>query len=113
MTLTYVMMCIYCGEHEGTTRDHVPPQCFFEQPCPNIERITVPCCLSCKLAGESNDANARNLITSTIEAEPHRVVRSQLSSARNRAFRDHGQLPPVLQHMVRADVHTPAGIYLG
>jgi hypothetical protein len=105
--------CIYCGHAPGVTRDHVPPKCFFEEPCPNIRRITVPCCETCRLRGESNDAHARNLIISTIEAEPHPVVQGQLSSARNRAFKDFGQMPTVLKHMVRADVHSRGGIYLG
>jgi hypothetical protein len=105
--------CIYCGQNPGTTRDHLPPQCFFEEPCPNINRITVPCCEPCRLADEPNDAKARNLIISTIQAEPHRVVESQLASARNRGLELHGQLPIMLQHMVQADIHTPAGIYLG
>src|SRR5436309_2883728 len=62
-------LCIYCGNSPGVTRDHIPPQCFFEEPCPNINRITVPCCESCKLADEPNDAKARNLIISTMQAE--------------------------------------------
>jgi ATP-dependent Lon protease len=53
---------------------------------------------------EPNDADARNLIISTIEAESHPVIKSQLSRARNRAFKDHGQLPRVLKHMVREGV---------
>jgi hypothetical protein len=106
-------LCIYCGKNPGATRDHIPPRCFFEEPCPNISRITVPCCEACKLADEPNDAKARNLIISTIQAEPHRVVETQLAGARNRALEFHGQLPVMLAHMVQADVHTPAGVYLG
>ena len=106
-------LCIYCGQNSGATRDHVPPQCFFEEPCPNINRITVPCCESCKLADEPNDAKARNLIVSTIQAEPHRVVESQLADARNRGLEHHGQLPVILEHMVQAHIHSPGGIYLG
>jgi len=105
-------LCIYCGKNPGVTRDHIPPQCFFEEPCPNINRITVPCCESCKLADESNDAKTRNLIISTIQAEPHRVVESQLAGARNRSL-ELGQFRVMLDHMVQADVRSPGGIYLG
>lgn len=106
-------LCIYCGQNPGITRDHIPPRCFFEEPCPSINRITVPCCEPCKLADEPNDAKARNLIISTIQAEPHRVVESQLASARNRGLEYYGQLPTMLDYMVQADIHTPGGIYLG
>ncbi len=106
-------LCIYCGQNPGTTRDHIPPRGFFEKPCPNIKRITVPCCEACRLADEANDEKARNLIISTAPAEPHRVVQSQLADARNRAIDDHGQLPVLLEHMVPADISTSAGVYLG
>lgn len=106
-------VCIYCGQNPGTTRDHIPPRCFFETPCPNINLITVPCCETCRLAGEANDAKARNLIISTAPAEPHRVVQSQLADARNRAIDDCGQLPVLLDHMVQAAISTSSGLNLG
>src|SRR5438093_4202996 len=106
-------VCIYCGQNPGVTRDHIPPRCFFEEPCPNINRITVPCCLGCKVSGEPNDAAARNVLISTMEAEPHRVIQSQLANARNRAFKDHGQLSLVLKHMVWSDLYSAGSIYLG
>jgi hypothetical protein len=106
-------LCIYCGEMEGTTHDHIPPKCFFPKPCPNIQRITVPCCEACRLQHETNDAFVRNLLISTIEAEPHQAVQSQLGTRRNRSFRDRQQLKAVLNHMALADVHSKAGIYLG
>src|SRR5262245_11848143 len=106
-------LCIYCGQHPGTTRDHIPPRCFFEVPCPNINRITVPCCPACKIADEPSDAKARNLFISTLQAEPHPAVERQLAGARNRALKVHGQLPNLLAHLVEADVHSPDGIYLG
>jgi len=105
-------LCVYCGEFQGTTRDHIPPKCFFEKPCPSIKRITVPCCERCRVGSASGDAVARNLIISTAEAEPHRVIESQLAPARNRAFKRHGQLPAVVKHMVPADAYSPGGIYL-
>lgn len=92
-------LCIYCGKNRGVTKDHVPPRCFFEKRCPDLQRITVPCCDSCRLLGESNDANARNLIISTELAEPHSVVQGELAAARNRSF-ECGQLDPLMKHVV-------------
>src|SRR6185437_12606539 len=44
--------CIYCGEREGTTRDHIPPKGLL--PTPRPELITVPCCETCR-RGQSLD----------------------------------------------------------
>jgi hypothetical protein len=104
--------CIYCGQDEGTTRDHIPPKCLFPKPCPNIALITVPCCEPCRRRDEINDALVRDLLISTREAEPHQAVQSQLASARNRSFKRPSQLRAVLRHMTQADVHSPGGIYL-
>ena len=95
------------------TRDHIPPQCFFEKPSTVINQITVPCCESCRRTDEFNDGLARNLIISTTQAESHRVVESQLASSRNRAIEKYGQLPHLLKHVAQVDIHSPEGDYLG
>jgi hypothetical protein len=92
-------LCIYCGKNNGVTKDHVPPRCFFEKRCPDLQRITVPCCDPCRLLGKLNDAKARNLIISTELAEPHRAVHGELAAARNRSF-DCGQFVPLMKHVV-------------
>ena len=104
--------CIYCGQNEGTTQDHIPPKCLFPRPSPNIALITVPCCEPCRRRDEINDALVRNLLISTCEAEPHQAVQSQLASTRNRSFKRPSQLKAVLRQMTQADVHSPGGIYL-
>ena len=48
------MRCIYCG-NEATTREHCPPQSFFELPRP-ADLPTVPACKSCN-NGFSSDEN--------------------------------------------------------
>lgn len=105
--------CIYCGKNEGTTKDHIPPKCFFLNPCPNLQRITVPCCEICRRRDEINDATVRNILISTIEAEAHDAVQSQLAGARNRSFKFSHQLHLVLSHLTQADIYSSGGIYLG
>lgn len=105
--------CIYCGEKDATSLDHIPPKCLFLRPCPNVARITVPCCEPCRRRDETNDALVRNILISTREAEPHHAVQGQLAGARNRSFYHPSQLRAVLQHMTQADVHSAGGIYLG
>jgi len=104
--------CIYCGQNEGTTQDHIPPKCFFPRPCPNISRITVPCCESCRRHDEKNDELVRNLLVSTCEAEPHQAVHDQLASTRNRSFERPSKFKAVLRHVIQADINSPGGIHL-
>ena len=39
-------LCVYCGEHSGHTRDHVPPKGIFFTPLES-SLITVPACEQC------------------------------------------------------------------
>ena len=41
------VMCIYCGNKPGSTRDHVPPKSLFPKPRP-VNMLTVPCCDDCQ-----------------------------------------------------------------
>jgi hypothetical protein len=107
-------MCVYCDREPGTTRDHVPPRCFFPTPMPPINRITVPCCETCRVSGGKNDGLVRSILISTIEAEPHEVVQSQLAEKRNRSWQtDPTQLRGMVRTMVRVSVKTPHGLPLG
>ena len=38
--------CIYCGNTEDLTKDHIPPKTLFPKPRPS-NLITVPCCKNC------------------------------------------------------------------
>lgn len=79
-------ICVFCGKQSGGTNDHLPPKCFFPTPCPPIQLITVPCCEGCRVREASNDALIRSLLISTIQAEPHPAVQTQLADSRNRSF---------------------------
>ena len=107
-------MCIYCGRQPGKTRDHVPPKCFFPMPMPAINRITVPCCETCRVNRGKNDGRVRNILISTVEAERHEVVQNQLAEKRNRSWQvDTSQLREMVDTMVRLSVMTPHGLHVG
>ena len=72
--------CIYCGLRPGLTDDHVPPQAFFEKPCPNVQRITVPSCELCQNKYQKIDAFARNYIASLLETESTSYVRKHIAN---------------------------------
>jgi hypothetical protein len=93
--------CIYCGK-EATTKDHVPPKCFFPTPRPD-NLLTVPCCESCNKIYGKDDERARNLLTSLEATEHHEGIIKQLAGKRNRSFQ-RLQGRSNLDHMVRSMV---------
>jgi hypothetical protein len=46
--------CVLCGAATATTREHVPPESFFEAPYPD-NLITVPSCEDCNLGTQRDD----------------------------------------------------------
>ncbi len=71
--------CIYCGRKQGVTDDHVPPKCFFADPCPNgVQRITVPCCENCRTADEKSESFVRNTLAALPETEAMPYVREHI-----------------------------------
>lgn len=72
--------CIYCGQRPGLTNDHVPSKGFFEKRCPvDAQRMTVPCCESCRREDEKIDAFARNIIAGLLETEPTSYVSTHIT----------------------------------
>jgi hypothetical protein len=106
---------IYCGLRDGTTADHVPPRCFFHTPIPHgVQLITVPCCETCRKAGEKDEAFVRNLFISTAEAELQNGQETFLSRKRNRSFvKDRRQLQRIIKTLRPVELKSPAGLYFG
>jgi len=105
--------CIYCGVRDGATSDHTPPRCFFDLLAEGTQRITVPCCETCRRAGEADDAFVRNLLVSSVEAESNGYGNGFLSEKRNRSFvKDRTMLPKIVETMKLARVELPDGSYL-
>lgn len=79
-------LCIYCGEKEATTKDHVPPKSFFAKPWPS-NLITVPSCDDCNGKYGKDDERIRNIITSIDTTEVHPMVQGKIDQKRDRSFR--------------------------
>ncbi len=79
-------LCIYCGEKEATTKDHIPPKSFFAKPRPS-NLITVPSCVDCngKKYGK-DDERIRNIITSIDATEVHPMIQGKIDQKRDRSF---------------------------
>ena len=62
MKKTKSRQCVYCGEIEATTKDHVIPKTLFTKPYPS-NLITVPACLGCNNAKSLDDDFLRDWLT--------------------------------------------------
>ena len=59
--------CIYCPTGAGSTRNHVPPRGFFQEPVPgDAQLVTVPC----RKKDQANDELVRNILSSLEDTEP-------------------------------------------
>jgi len=107
--------CIYCGEREGSHRDHAPPKCFFPEPRPS-NLITVPACLVCNGKYGKDDDQVRNLITSLEDTVEHPAIVTQLGNKRYRSiFRGKGKhkLEEFEKSLIEIDRFSKTGGYLG
>jgi hypothetical protein len=105
--------CTYCGK-TATSKDHVPPKCFFSEPYPpNL--ITVPSCESCnKRFDEEIDVLARNRLASILQNESHPAVRDQLSEKRSRSYRRKKRnLKHAIDGITSKEVFSSGGVFLG
>ena len=109
------MLCIYCGERKATTRDHVPPKCFFSTPRPN-NLITVPCCEVCNTKYGKDDERVRNIVTSLATTEGHPAIKEQIAGKRDKSYtRVEGisNFQHIVESLKIVARYTPGGIYLG
>jgi hypothetical protein len=53
--------CVLCGATPATTREHIPPESFFERPYPP-DLITVPSCEPCNLGTHLDDDYALSFL---------------------------------------------------
>jgi hypothetical protein len=74
--------CVLCGIRPATSREHIPPESFFERPYPpNL--ITVPACDPCNQGTQSDDDYVRAFFA-TLD---HAGAVPTLDSVRNRVRR--------------------------
>ena len=106
-------VCVYCGEAEGTSKDHVVPDCLFVDPKPpNL--LTVPACLGCNNVEKSQDDTfLRDLLVVDIDNE-HPIAKSLLATKVRRSVQRN--LSEIAKFVVTAEErprHDHEGFYLG
>jgi len=76
-------LCVYCGEKEATTMDHVAPKCLFGDPKPpNL--ITVPACADCNNRKSQDDTLLRDALAVDIDNK-HPIAKHLLDTKVKRA----------------------------
>jgi hypothetical protein len=106
-------LCTYCDDF-ATTKDHVPPKCFFTETKP-ANLITVPCCHTCnKFYGDEIDTHARNTISALHNNEGHWAVSNEIAGKRDRSYtKKSGNVEYIASIVKPKEVVTPEGIILG
>src|SRR5438094_9940151 len=109
-------LCIYCGEADSPTMDHVPPRSMFPENLPHdVELVTAPACSLCHDAYKQDDTTIRNILISTRETEQHAAGIGGLAGKRDRSFirslgRSGGDFRELLQTLELVHVPTHAGL---
>src|SRR6266496_5360054 len=110
------MLCVYCGEREANTEDHVVPEGFFEA-APEGGYIKVPACYECNNKRYSRDEEyflvailAEATATSNIAS---RVLDRLVADHRSGRRRRTGLAVSLLEKVRPVEVRSPGGIYLG
>jgi hypothetical protein len=70
-------ICIYCGENNPTTKDHIPPKGLFANPRPS-NLLTVPCCSTCHDKTSKDDEYFRDMLSMCISTFNHPDVQGIL-----------------------------------
>ena len=102
--------CIYCGNEQNITSDHVPPRCLFSKPRPHL--ITVPACAECNNAAKLDDEYFRIVVSAGVQdnLEGQKVWREGAirTLKRSEKLRKH-----LLNNTRAVDIVTPAGVIVG
>jgi hypothetical protein len=107
-----LQVCVFCGENEATTRDHVPPRSIFAAPLPS-DMITVPSCVSCNNGSSATDEAFRIYLSLHVgQDSPEKKAlwenHSMLTLKHNRRLKRE-----VIENFRRGEVNSAGGLYLG
>lgn len=106
------MMCVYCGDKPGNTRDHVPPQNLFPKPKP-VNMVTVPCCEECQARFKKDEDVFMAWITFGPAGESP-AGKSLWEQKLKRTYKkDPGVKNIIARSFKQVSLQTPGGIYVG
>jgi hypothetical protein len=106
-------ICVYCGERQGITRDHIPPKGLFSKPRPNL--VTVPCCVECQSGQSLDDEYFLHMISIRSDIAENSSARAARDST-HRSFAKPAKMRltrALFRAIKSAAAYSPSGIYLG
>jgi 5-methylcytosine-specific restriction endonuclease McrA len=106
--------CVYCGNNQELTRDHVPPKGIFSEPRPS-DLITVPACPQCHNAETSRDDEYFRLHLQVRDGicEHPDVIKARPTLLRSLEKPGKaGMRKGLLENIVFAEAVTPSGIFI-
>jgi hypothetical protein len=106
-------LCVYCAKADGTSKDHVVPDCLFVGPKPpNL--LTVPACLACNgIEKSQDDTFLRDLLVVDIDNE-HPIAKSLLDTkVRRSAQRSLSEIAKLVAGAAEQPRYDHEGTYLG
>jgi hypothetical protein len=105
--------CTYCGNHALLTDDHVPPECLFEKPRPQL--VTVPSCDKCNRGASKDDEYFKYAITMSDQGGDNPKAASRRAGVIRSLTRDEaaGFRRQVFSSLISVELKSPAGLILG
>ena len=104
-------ICVICGKHPTTSRDHIPPRCIFPKPRPS-DLITVPACDGCnnKLSGLDEEFKVAIGLQAGHGPKGEHLFRDQTCRTIDHNRRLRRQLMADTQEI---ELRTPEGLFMG
>jgi hypothetical protein len=106
-------VCVYCGEKDNLTADHVPPKALFAKPRPQL--ITVPACKDCNENAKLDDdyfqimlALRGDLSNNNEVKKISRKVVSSINHVKKSGFKNR-----LMSKVQMVQAYSKGGIYLG
>jgi hypothetical protein len=106
--------CVYCGQTENLTKDHIPPKNLFAKPRPN-NLITVPSCYSCNKGFQLDDDYFWMIMHTRMETGGHAELnktKAKFITSLNRKESARYKRA-ILNSLFSTELVTKSGLYVG
>lgn len=106
--------CVYCGEYDKVTKDHVIPQCLFpdDKPLPtNIPKVNA--CKECNnVVKSANDTYFRDFLMVDMSSYQHPLAQQLFPKFARSALRNQSEFADdIMRSQQIIELFTPSGIY--
>lgn len=106
--------CVYCGDPNPSTRDHIPPKNLFATPLPS-NLVTVPCCVECHKGTSKDDEYFRDMLTMRTDTFDNQGVQQVLQKVFRSYLRPEKRIAfsRLVESIREFDAISKAGLHLG